>query len=817
MTALSYAHTGIYAQDLPWNVYEPERLGQTVMQFVEDHEPFFRWWAQVWYENFQFLFGNHNIRWSRKYGFAVDYDFLRQQTANFGMRSQTNISRVVVEALASLIYSNMPEWDVEAMDDSSLKGKRFKKISQKLLDCLMTRLCMDQEFAMAAVQYVLFGQFAFKADWDFAGGSQIEVPRWKKVKSAKFTDYMAPNPFTGGLIEVPTPILDSRGMPIIEDRWEAVVDEMGRQIIDRMFTGDVGVRTLTPLEYRRELGSAGMHKTRWIQEFRLLDYDQFMDEYEDVPGATRAFKKVRPLQANAQIYSFAVRHFLRMQFTTPPTIDDAFRRANSVFKSSMFRHKVLVVEHYDKPHRRKWKKGRRIVVCNGDATHVGEPTYMVDGKLDGWHPYVEAQWMNVAPSSIAPGPMNDVTRKNRELDIKDSLRATAVRRNMGSQLLVSSAAGIDLQKLTGEPGVGHMVNDINGARWLHDDLPLPPVLTQLREQDKEDVYEVSGAGDALRGAPSTGATSGYQEKQREEREEKRLAPARKSFEFAVGRLGEKLIFCMKQNVIRLDPSIMGFLRRSAAGEFTTQDVIAFLSGPMTFGIDIKVKKSSMALKSRATMQATLMELAKGPLGQRLGMDAKVLDRFLKYFDVETLRDDSRVHRDRAERENESFQDFLRLGPDAEGLMWPTVMFEDDDDIHEGDHALWALQNAEELLSNEWMLLRFLQHMETHRLQRQEKTGEVGPGTSLQTANMQAAARQVPAPNVQTIHQQSIMKQQQQAQQQQQQQAQPQSAAAARPAPGGQQQAPQAPRPGGRTDPQAPSGNTPPAMSKGGIQ
>jgi hypothetical protein len=815
MAATSYSHAGLYAPDLPWNVYKPDELGQSVMQFVEDHEPFFRWWAQVWYENFQFLFGNHNVRWSKRYGFAVDYDFLRQQTANFGMRSQTNIARVVVEALASLIYSNMPEWDVEAMDESNLKGKRFKKISQKLLDCLMQRLCMDQEFACAAVQYVLFGQFAFKADWDFSAGTQIEIPQWKKIRAPKFTDYMAPNPYTGGLIEVPTPLLGADGQPIMEDRWEAVVDELGRQIVNSMFTGDTMVRTLTPLEYRRELGSPGMHKTRWVEEFRLLDYDQYMDEYRDVPGATKAFKKIRPLQANAQAYGFAVRHFMRMQFTTPPTVEDSFRRSNSVFKSSMFRHKVMVVEHYDRPHRDKWKKGRRIVVCNGDATHVAPPTYRVDGKLDGWHPFVEAQWMNVAPSSISAGPLNDVVRKNRELDIKDSLTATAVRRNMGSQLLVKSGSGIDLQKFTGEPGIGHEVSDIFGARWLHDELPIPPVVATLRQQDKDDVYEVSGAGDALRGQPSTGASSGYQEKQREEREEKRLAPARKSFEFAVGRLGEKLLYCMKANVVRLDDQIMGYLKRSAAGEFTTQDVIAFLSGPMTMGVDIKVKKSSMALKSRATVQATLQELAKGPLGQRLSMDARVLDKYLKYFDVDTLRDASAVHRDRAERENETFSDFMRLGPDGEGLMWPVVMFEDDDDIHEGDHALWALQNAEELLGNEYMLLRFLQHMERHRLQRIEKQGELMPGASLQTATMQQAARQQPPPNVQQIYQRSMMDQQTK----QLQAAQPQPQQAAKPggpAPTGGQQAPQAPRPGGKTDPQAPSGNTPPAMAKGGM-
>ncbi len=819
----------IYAPDLPWNTYVPEDLGPVIMSFIEDHEPFFRWWAQVWFENFQFLFGNQNIRWSRKNGFALDYDNLRQKMQSTSMRAQTNISRVVVEALASMIYSNLPSWEVEAMDESSLKGKRWKKICQKLLDCLMVRLSMDQEFAVAAVHYVLFGQFAWKFDWRPSAGSLIEIPRWRKTEIPQFSTYMAPNPFTGGLIETTTPITDERGNQQKQEGWEPIVDEFGRQIVNKVFSGGAEVRTLSPLEYRRGIGTYGMHKTRYVQDFRLVDYDQFLEETKNIPGATKAYKRIRPVYSEPRIYNMAIRHFMRMQFTTPPTLDEAFRGGRSIFKSSLFKYKVLVVEHYDAPHSEKWPEGRRTIVCNGDVTHVTKPSYTVPGRMDGWHPYVEAQWLNVAPSSIAAGPVNDVIRKNRELDIKDSLIATSVRRNMGSQLLVKSGSGIDPQRLTGEPGVAHEVSDPYGARYLHDDLPIPPVIAALRQADKDDVYEVSGAGEALRGQPSSGASSGYQEKQREEREEKRLAPARKNFRSAAERGGEKLIYCLKANVVRLEDDMMGYMKRSAAGEYTPQDVIAFLSTPLDFGVDIKIKESSMAYKSRATIQASLMELAGGPAAQRIQGSAKVLDRFLKQFDGgETLRDSSAAHRDRAERENEAFLDFMRLGPNAEGVSWPKVMFEDDDDIHLEDHGEFAVQNAEALLQNDWLMLQFLIHVEHHRLQKQEKGGELMPGTALQTGNMMGAAKQAAAPTVTTIYQKSMMDQANQQQQQQQPQqgpAQPprgprqaQPKAPNPQAPQGQAQAPQAPRTtGGRTNPQAPSGATQPAMARGGLR
>ncbi len=806
----------IYAPDLPWNTMKVDEVGRAIMNHVQDHEAYFRHWAQIWYENFQFLFGNHNIRWSRKNGYAVDYDTVREamNTNSAFMRASTNLARPGVEGLVSLIYSNMPDWETESAEKSSIKGKRWARICQKLLDCLMERLTMDVEFGIAAFYYVMFGQFAWRADWNWGAGQLLEIPRMRKITAEVMSTYMAPNQYTGGLLESPTKLVDLNGQPISEDRWENVVDEMGRQIIDKVLAGAPRVDTLSPFEYTRALGSPGMHKTNYVRQFRLMDYDQFIDEYKDLPGATKFFRQVRPIYADAAIYEFAVKQFMRMQFTTPPSV--AQDRQQSLFKSSLFRYKVVVCEHFDAPHARKWKMGRHVVVVNGDATHITSPSYQVDGRMDGWHPYVEAQWLNAAPSSVAPGPMTDGMRKNREMNVKDSLIATAIRRNMGSQLLVKTGSGIDIDRLTGEPGMSHEVSDPYGARWLHDDMPIPPVLTRLRELDKEDYWESTGAGDALRGQPSTGASSGYQEKQREEREEKRLAPARKGFERAVGLLGSKLISCVRTNVIKLDDHTMGYLMRSAAGGFSTQDVVSFLSAPLTVGVDIKVKKRSMALTSKATQQALLAELASGPASQRLQSSAKVLDKYLDAFDADELRDGSSKHRDRAQRENEAFLDFLRLGPDAEGVMWPVVMFEDDDAIHQEEHTEFVLEYAEELMTNEWLMLRFLTHQEQHRLQEQEKAATLMPGTALQTGNMMAQAAAQPAPTVQAIQQRTMME----ASKPQPQQQQPGGAAQ------GQARAPQAPKTAGggppgsgqkATNPGAPSGATPSAASRGGFQ
>lgn len=829
-TSLNSQKAALYAPNLPWNKFAPKDIGPCVMEFVADHEPYFRRWAEVFYENFQFLFGNHSIKWSKRYGFAVDYDFLRVD-APFELRAQTNLARGVCESLASFIFGQMPEWDVKAMDESKLKGKRFERIVQKLLDCYMERLMMDREFRAASMIYTLFGQFAAEVDWKHNAGQILDIPRYVKNQAPIYSTYMAPNPITGGLIEVPTQVRDIAGNPVMEDQWEIAVDAMGRQIVDKVFSGDLGVRMMTPYEYRRALGTYGPHRSRYWQTFKLMDYDEFLDTYKDIPGQTEYFNRIRPVWASSSVYSMAQRFFMRMQFTTPPTVDFGLNRVQNIFKGSLFKYKVFVVEHWDQPHPEKWPEGRRVVIANGDCTHITTPSYHTN-KMDGWHPFAEAQWMTAAPSSMGLGPINDVIRKNKELDVKDSLIATAVRRNMGSQLLIKSGMGLDPQKLTGEPGRYHEVNDVDGARWLHDDMPIPPVIARLREMDKEDVYESSGAGDALRGSAETTATSGYQEQIRLEREQKRLSPARTAFAAAISTIGEKLVACLRANVIHLDESVMGYMKRNGAGEFSTQDVITFLSNNIDYGVDIKIDETTLTVQSKATKQATTMEVIKEPsVAQRLATNAKVLDRFLKDFGLEHLRDESAPHRDRAARENEAFIDMLRLGPNTEGIPRPLVIMEDDDDIHMAEHDEFLVENEIEFRSKPELYNLFLAHKEQHRLQKEEKLGKIMPGTSLQTATMETMASQSAAPTTQHIYLDTRMRRLQDEQRMAAQQAQAQQQAAGSEkgsemdseAPTGEKQSPQAPRQpsamggfGGNIDPNAPSQNTPMSVTRGGI-
>lgn len=749
------------APEDPWNQTTPEELGPCITSFIQCHEPYFLKWAENWYMTMQYVFGQHNFRWSRRNGFAVDFDWLRQKRSPSSyVRAYTNIARIAVESLTAGLYSNMPAWDVDAIDNSATSGRRQKKIIGRLLDGLFRNLQCDKDGAAAAFVFAMFGQMAFESGWNPMSGRVIEQPRFLKTQSPTYLPWMAQNPIIqGGLIETLTPGLGPDGRPYMENDWEIARDAQGRQIIDRIFTGNPELNVLTPFEYRRAVGSGGMHKTRYVQIFRLMDYDKWLDIYGQVNGKTRFWGDVSPVYAVSSVYQFALRFYMRMMYVTPPAGEEYGTRWGSTMTGGL-KHKVLVIEHFDEPHPLKWPEGRRVIVANGACTHVTKPSYNT-AKLDGWHPLSEAQWMNAYPSSVASGPMQDLVKKNQELDVMDSFIATAMRRSLGGQYLIKIGSGIDPNRLVGEPGLAHEVTDPFGIRILHDELAIPPVVAQIREMQKQDAYDQSGALESQRGQPDAGS-SGYQTKLFEEREERRLAPARKAFNAAVAGAGEKLIYSLHKNVLRLDDALMGYMVANAAGEFTPSDVVSFLSTPINIGTQITVVENSMVFKSSASIKADLNQMAMNPaVQQRLASDAKTLDKFLKAFDMDDLRDRSAPQRDRAERENEAFLDMLRMGPDTQGLSRPVVIFEDDDDIHEDEHTDFIIRYWDIARHNVNFLMEFYIHQERHRLQKMEKGAQLMPGGSMAAGTMVTMAAQEQPPNPQQISLDSQIKQLQQ--------------------------------------------------------
>lgn len=735
-----------FAGDVPWNCDDPEKLGTVISDFVENYDDFLTPWTRTWFDNFNFIHGNHNYVWSQKWGFAVDTDTISTRfNKSISMRSKTNVSRTVFESLSSLIFGNAPDWDVLAADESSSQGRRFQKIIEKTLDYYYERLAMDKELRTFTNNLVTYGLAAAKVDWSVNAGHMIETPLLEEQDVSLFTGY--PQTLDSiGIVDTIIADNNNNGEPLTEKRLVPKRGLNGEVMTESKWSGDVRVTTLTPFEYRRELNPHGAHKCKWYQHIRIIDYDDFLDEYGEMDGRTKYFDKIRPGVLSNSLYKFAIRQFLRMNFITPMSSGDMRRRTFSALKEEFLKNKVIVIEHYDRPHPTKFNKGRMCAVVNGYVTNITRPQYSTN-RVNGWHPFVEAGWITLSPSAIPSGPMNDITEKNRELDTLDSLIDTSSLRNLGSMMLIKAGSGLDAQKLKAEPGMIEEVNDLDSVRYVRDQLPIPPIATQLRDMKKDDIYEISGAQDAIRGDRSKGISSGYGQKIIEEREQRRLTPVRRELERATAEIGQKIIACQRACAATLGEHMFGFLKRSAAGQFSEKDILAYLKTPITFGVDVNVRAGSMVAKSNAAQQQDIMDMIeKTPAGQRL-QDAGVLDNVLKKFGVEVLRDKSSVHRDKAARENEVFWDLGTLGPDATGVQIPVVCDMDDHELHIQAHEIDYVEKFDDIQHDEFQLTLRMMHIDMHKIYQRENVGELPQGTAYNFKQIYDQAKALPPRNL----------------------------------------------------------------------
>lgn len=712
--------------DLPWCQDDPEKLGNCISQFVEKHDSYLSGWTQKMYENFQYIYGNHKATWSKKWGFAVDVDFLRQSSPSMATHSQTNVTRTSFESLCSLIFGNAPDWDVQSADETSTQGRRFQKITEKLLICFYERLQMEKRIRSFVGVLTSYGFAGAKISFDRNAGRIMEIPEYEEISVPLYEVVPTSDPM--GILKGVFNQTNESGENREEKRIVNKRNADGSIKTKTVQAGDTKFEVLTPFELRFD--TAGFENAKWIEHVRVMDFDDYIAEFAEEDGRTKYFEMIRPGRLTEAANDFSIKQFLRMQFMTPIPGDEVRRRTSNAIKEDFLRHKVVVIEHYDKPNAERWPEGRRVIVVNGLCTHIQLKANYRTNKSDGWHPFVVASWLSLAPSPMPSSPLNDVTAKNKELDRLDSQIDMSSARNFGSAVLIKQQSGIDPDQFFNAPGQVFSVPNVNDAiNYVRDSSPIPPNSSDLRQQKKDDIYEISGAQDAIRGNRSKGATSGYAQKVIEEREQARLTPVRKEVENAVAGAGQKIIACHKANAKELDKDVFAYIQRSAAGEFSTADVEAFLKNEIDYAVDINVTAGSMVAKSKASIQATLIELVqKTPAGQRL-QDAEVLDNFLKFFDAQVLRDGTSVHRDRAIKENDIFSDVGKLGPEATGLQLPVVSWADDDDIHITYHRRDMAQKFNDLQTNEFELLVREFHIARHEMQSREKKGEVPAGST----------------------------------------------------------------------------------------
>ena len=740
---------------MPWmtNNYRQLETALNTLAIQADFEN--RRWAQKWFESFQFLIGNQNFRWSREYDYAIDSDFLSRGGVT-GPDAQTNMTRVVVEALASSLFAQIGDLVFETRYDASSRGNRLKKLLEGMGLTYNERLDLEDTFDLASIILAIYAIMYYKVDWSPLAGQRFKRPKQQVVQVPRMSTRKEQDPVTGEQVTGPYPVLGPDGQPEMMDSWQNVVGPDGRPIWEWATNGDVDVRAMTPFEVNRDR-TTSFNRIKWIHGVEVMDYDEFLSMIERDPGVIEEnVMKVRPGVVAQNMRGMAMRHFMRAMFSTPGTINFTGQMGSTSMMT--LRNKVLVIDHHDRPTEGSkylptpWlKEGRRCVTANGRLVAVSTPKYRVLGKATGWHPYEEARWLGIPPSSLATGPVTDTIAKNREINLTDTLHSLAVQRTAGAHVLVNELSGLDKEKLDGEPGKAHYVTgDPNQAiAFVSDRNPVNPATVRYREIQKDDIYQVSAALESERGEKSTGETSGYHARIREERSRKRISKAENSFYRATAGVYIKIFACVQQNAARLDPDVVARIIRSCDAEVTEGDVMDFLNGPIDFGVDVRLKYGSMRLRSHATEIADIQEAMANPvIAQRLMQDPGVVDSYLDFIGVKALRDLGSVHRESARRENARFYDLVNVRDPAALQAYlpdlPTVLWEHDDMVHLIEHIRDFVKNEEKYRRNPLLMRLHKIHCAWHEQNLKAKQDEQSPYLATQAPMMVQNAEQIAA-------------------------------------------------------------------------
>ena len=221
-----------YSAVMPWQTNDWRELEGAINQLANISDQINRRWAQKWFENFQFVLGNQDLRWSRQWDFAFDSDTLGQQ-AGISRRQQTNYSRVVLESLSGHIYNQLPEIYFEEKYESSSRGARLAHLLEAMKNAYDARLSLHEEFDSASVSYVLYSKVYSCVTWDRNQGGMFKRTKQAPAKVPKMLTTMSIDPTTGENIVVPVPAMGADGKPIMIDSWEDVVGEDGNPADDQ--------------------------------------------------------------------------------------------------------------------------------------------------------------------------------------------------------------------------------------------------------------------------------------------------------------------------------------------------------------------------------------------------------------------------------------------------------------------------------------------------------------------------------------------------------------------------------------------------------
>lgn len=386
---------------------------------------------------------------------------------------QTLKSYLIKNRPRSTVYPNTPIY----------QDKMAAKIAELCLEANWARLKEQQNYEYAASCLVTYGTVFKKDYWDTTELVMAKVPKMTQM-----------------------PKVDpSTGMQTGVEEVQATDPATGDPLYDTMPLGDVNTDIVEPFRIAMDPLVNDIHKIRWIMEYSIQPLAWIKEVYGKDPMSSPGFTGLVDDVKEESNLQGSLKRFFNLK-NSPGTKTRVEGTASGGQTEDHIVNSAVVKEYYERPSV-NYPNGRMVVVANGVCLYAGDSPY-IGPELGDWHPYSECRWEIVPGRFWGKSPLDPATEIQKRINSIDSITILNRKTMAIPQKLIPMSSGITHGGWTGRPGQEIYYRDVGGnPPQIIPPAGLDQSVFAERNQCVEDIKEVSGAIDILKGDRPDGITA----------------------------------------------------------------------------------------------------------------------------------------------------------------------------------------------------------------------------------------------------------------------------------------------------------------------
>lgn len=603
-------------------------------------------------------------------------------------RPVTNYIFDAYQTLKSYLLKSKPRSTVRP-NTQTYKDRTASKLAQLVLESNYEKLKEQYNYEYAASNLIIYGTVFKKSYWDTSVLSMAKIPRMESH-----------------------PVIDANtGLPTGQMEEKQARDPLtGDLAFDEIPLGDVNTEIVEPYRIAIDPLASDVHNARWIMEYAIQPLQYIKEVYgKQEPGYTGLVDEVK----EEKNLSTSLKRFFNLKTSSGVKMGILSSSTGGSAAEEMIENAAVVKQYYERPSP-EHIKGRLIVVANGIVLYSGDSP--CEGSEQGdWHPYSECRWELVPGRFWGKSPLDDACEIQKQVNSIDSVIILTRKTMAIPQKLIPIGSGIEPGVWTGRPGAEIRYRDAGTGNKPET---IPPVgvdaqIFQEREQRVQDIKNVTGAIDILKGERPPGVTAASALNMLYEVGTGKLFPILDRWKMFIECDQKKQLKLVSQKYREPRPQFIQLLK-SKNEDLSPTEIDSFIGTDLYDNCNVVIEAGSNVPKLQSTKQMLLMEVANtGSLALEIPENRM---KFLEDMGIPGYTNEISPDIKRAEWENSVFDDMVNHPERVQAAM---VLDIDDHPLHMEVHKRRMKEPAFMDLPFE-VQQQYMMHLAQHQQKEQEK-------------------------------------------------------------------------------------------------